>query len=409
MSGEIANATSPDSMVLARAQILECEVRLGQAINLVADADYVPYLQESWSCFNGRAYNAAMLCTWSAVSTYIRQVIRRIPLGEEMFAVKYSRLKHKQQEASDTDANSNEEDESDADKIACVSLKMVTDSQLIDVCRDMGVVNLHKDSAFYDWLTRARVRRNSLAHDPWNDRLLDGKDLQERREETVSFVEEAVKYLLSKPIDHQRLVGFATVVDFVGWWRQPLQRDQVHELVQWSIEPAKLLELCHRMYGIYGSANKKIVQDNAKLFVHVIYAGLDHLLRIQIAERAVKSLTDAVGLKAEKKGEHWTYEQQRLESGELMGPASDNFNTWLELDIWKDQSLPAQLRKGFYKAIIHFLDWECEKMRGSGEAPELQLRQLELFVRYAPNPRYLKLVKQRVDELKGGTNANPST
>ena len=72
---------------------LRDEARLVAAINSIADKEFVPYLQEAWHCFTGRAYHAAILCTWAAVSRYVKQAVENIPLGEDLFKFRFVNLK----------------------------------------------------------------------------------------------------------------------------------------------------------------------------------------------------------------------------------------------------------------------------------------------------------------------------
>ncbi len=387
--------------------LLDLEARLATAINQVADAEFTPYLKEAWHCFNSGAQSATILCTWSAVSAYVKRAVLNVALGKELFAFRCGNLKKKPHRSQDT-----EEEQGVVTKTGELNWQSIGDTKMIETCREMGILRLDEShSVVYDWSITALKRRNEIAHDPW---ALESSDEFQAREEVVQYVEGAVRHFLSTSVTKHISANVATILEFIRHQETEIPNEQRTALANGLVNPDDILFFYNGLYSTYRSPRDRNNKENAKAFLPLVYEKLGDRQCEIFANRGVEEMAHTVGYHAELRGNRWIYSQRCEKRGDQdvpIAPSEPEFSDLLALKIWTDRRLSIHHRKGFYKAIVHFLDWEIEEKKTT----DLSARQFNDLREFAPNKVYRTMVEKRRTELQqpvnlqGVSHDNPSS
>lgn len=308
---------------------LHTEARLAEAINRVADVEFIPFFDEVWRCFNSHSYNAALVWTWCSVSCYMRSVVCK--LGEDIFAFQYRKGKEKEKEYE--------------------SLSEIKDGEFVETCKEMGILELREDSNVYDWVTSLRDRRNGLAHGKWKDH--DGNSLAATPDEVVGYVCRAVEIFFKVPIDSRELaINTAKLKDFATTYKKLVSLNRAKILVEAIGDRHSMLECCHDLLTIYRTGDAGDVKnfENVRRLWRAMFQSLDK--PESVIQRVLRYSAEALGMTANY-SEHdgmWMFE--RLSDVEPDEPTAFDL-----LLLLRDFELPAGHRGGIQelaKSITRF-------------------------------------------------------
>lgn len=354
----MAQPIAAEPATFPRVKLLESEARLVSAINQIADPDFTPFFREAWQCYVSRAYNAAVVCIWCAISRYIRTVVRNI--GEEVFELWFG----KEYE----------------------SIRLLGDETLIETCRSRNILGL-SEPALFGWLNDFRNRRNDIMHGgTWEHVATPAM--------VADLAEEAVRKLFGRSVEaHALAVDTTTIFEMVKSRRKPVNQERTEKLVGAVTNQDDLQNFCHRLLSLYVSADAAN-PGNVLLVWRAVYRRLSEAQRATVIGHAIRSTARSVGLSATFCEERWLIEPL---PGNV-GGSEEQFRAMLDVDLWMDRDLPEIHREGYWELFFWFLQDELRKKEtreGGSDIPPRYFRK----IRESAPEKYRDRVRELVSQL----------